>query len=170
MTIPVGPILCLAILLADPIAGRRPAPPELPPAARSWPVAVGCPRDDLEFMRSVEDFAADHAATLPASRRPSGPILLAIGGLGCSHWATREAAARSLESRLRAEPSGARWLFWGRRHPDPEVRLRCNGILRRLNPCDYCHGLGWFGEDPDYAIPCKDCGGARSSWPWSMWD
>ncbi len=39
-----------------------------------------------------------------------------------------------------------RWLFWGRRHPDPEVRLRSNAILRRLNPCSTCKGTGQLEE------------------------
>lgn len=120
------------------------------------PVAT---RADLEMTAAVEDFArAD----------PPAPIAAMIGRLGSARWPDRDAASEALESAMRANPADARWLFRGRRDPDPEIRLRCNAILRRLAPCPSCRGSGASRNWPEWA--CSDCQGAATAWPWSMWD
>ena len=96
--------------------------------AQVSPSADEIARNDLEFVRSVEEFVI---AARPG-RRPPEPYRGLIERLGNSCWREREHASRQLET---ASAVDQRWLFWGRLHPDPEVRLRSNTILRRLNPC-----------------------------------
>jgi hypothetical protein len=118
-------------------------------------------RGDLEFVRAVEEFVI---AARPGQRPPE-PYRKLIERLGDSSWREREAASKQLEA---ASAVDQRWLFWGRRHPDPEVRCRSNALLRRLNLCPTCKGTGQSKNWDEW--PCSDCSGCRSSWPYSMWD
>jgi hypothetical protein len=130
-----------------------------PVPMESWSPAVGATRNDLMFMAAVEEFAA---------ASPPDPCDRLIAALGRSEWRERDAASRGLESTMLANPGDARWLFRGRRHSDPEVGLRCNVILRRLNPCSTCKG---DGKSKNWELhPCWDCDGAGTNWPFSMWD
>ena len=130
-------------------------------AAQLSPPAVGAARGDLEFMRGVEEFVI---AAGPSCRPPE-PYRGLIERLGHSSWREREAASRGL---LEVSAVDRRWLFWGCRHPDPEVRLRSNAILRRLHPCPSCKG---DGNSKNWELwPCWDCQGTATAWPWSMWD
>lgn len=118
-------------------------------------------RGDLEFVRGVEEFVI---AAEPG-RRPPEPYRGLIDRLGDPSWRQREETSRRLEDVSAADH---RWLFWGRCHPDPEVRLRSNAILRRLNPCPTCKGAG---NSKNWELwPCSDCEGTATAWPWSMWD
>jgi hypothetical protein len=125
------------------------------------PSANEVARTDLEFARGVEEFVI---ATEPGEAPPE-PFRGLIARLGDSSWRERDAASRGL---LAASAPDQRWLFWGRRHADPEVRLRSNAILRRLNPCPTCKGSGNSRNWEPW--PCWDCSGAGTAWPWSMWD
>ena len=104
-------------------------------------------------------------AAVPGAGHLPSPIRGLIERLGDSSWREREAASRQLQAEAMSDQ---RWLFWGRRHPDLEVRLRSNAILRRLNPCSTCKGTGQ-SKNWD-AWPCWDCNGTAAAWPWSMWD
>jgi hypothetical protein len=118
-------------------------------------------RNDLEFVRGVEEFVI---AAAPG-RRPPEPYRELIERLGDPSWPEREAASREL---CATSAYDQRWLFWGRLHRDLEVRVRCNAILRRLNPCPACHGAG---NSKNWELwPCWDCQGTATAWPWSMWD
>ena len=130
--------------------------------AGQLPAAAGeVGRGDLEFVRGVEEFVI---AAEPG-RRPPEPYRGQIDRLGDPSWREREAASRRLEEMPAAD---RRWLFWGRLHPDPEVRLRSNAILRRLHPCSTCKGAG---NSKNWELwPCSDCEGTATAWPWSMWD
>jgi hypothetical protein len=120
-------------------------------------VALG----DLTFVRGVEEFVI---AAEPG-RRPPEPYRGLIERLGDPSWREREAASKGLQE---VSAVDHRWLFWGRRHADPEVRLRSNTILRRLNPCPTCKGAG---NSKNWELwPCSDCQGTATAWPWSMWD
>lgn len=127
--------------------------------------AAEVPRDraDLEFARCVEEFAMALAPD-PARAIPE-PFRGLIARLGDPSWCRRDAATRRLQEMAASDP---RWLFWGRHDPDPEVRLRCNAVLRRLYPCRGCRGTGQ-SRNWD-AWPCWDCGGTATAWPFSMWD
>ena len=125
------------------------------------PFANEAARGDLEFVRGVEEFVI---AAEPG-KVPPEPYRGLIERLGNPSWREREAASKGLQA---ASAVDQRWLFWGRRHPDPEVRLRSNAILRRLNPCQTCRGTG---QSKNWDLwPCWDCQGTTTAWPWSMWD
>ncbi len=129
--------------------------------AQISPSADEVARGDLEFVRSVEEFVI---AVRPGPGPPE-PYRGLIERLGDSCWRERENASRQLET---ASAVDQRWLFWGRLHADPEVRLRSNAILRRLNPCTTCKGSG---NSKNWELwPCWDCQGTATAWPWSMWD
>jgi hypothetical protein len=130
-------------------------------AAQFSPSANAAARGDLEFIRGVEEFvlSAEPDRGLPE------PYRGLIERLGDPSWCERNAATRRLQA---ASAVDQRWLFWGRRHRDPEVRLRANAILRRLNPCSTCKGSG---NSKNWELwPCWDCEGTTTAWPWSMWD
>lgn len=129
--------------------------------AQLWPSAGEAARDDLAFARSVEEFVIASGPGL----RPPEPYRLLIERLGAPSWRDREAASGALQEASASDP---RWLFWGRLHADPEVRLRSNAILRRLHPCTACKGAGTSKNWADW--PCWDCQGTSTAWPWSIWD
>jgi hypothetical protein len=118
-------------------------------------------RGDLEFIRGVEEFVI---AARPGQRPPE-PYRGLIERLGDPSWREREAASQRLEA---ASAMDQRWLFWGRIHPDPEVRVRANAILRRLNPCTTCKGSG-NSKNSDL-WPCWDCQGVGKYWARSAWE
>ncbi len=124
-----------------------------------WPLAT--PRlADLEFLMAVEETVMAEPGT--AAPEPYRGLIERLGS-DCYHC--REIAARKLKEASYFDP---RWLFWGRHSRDPEVRLRSNTIIRRLNPCPSCGGSGasrHYREDP-----CWDCQGIGSVWCWSAWD
>jgi hypothetical protein len=125
------------------------------------PSANEASRGDLEFVRGVEEFVI---AAEPG-RRPPEPYRGLIERLGSDKWREREDASKGLQA---VSAMDQRWLFWGRCHPEPEVRLRSNAILRRLNPCSTCKGTG---NSKNWDLwPCWDCQGTATAWPWSMWD
>jgi hypothetical protein len=129
--------------------------------AQLSPSADQAVADDLVFVRGVEEFVI---ASAP-SRRPPEPYVGLIERLGAPSWREREAASRELQEMSALDQ---RWLFWGRGHADPEVRLRSNTTLRRLNPCPACKGTG---SSRNWELwPCSDCQGAATAWPWSTWD
>lgn len=120
-------------------------------------------RTDLEFGRGVEEFAM--AVVSDPTRAVPEPIRGLMVRLGDRSWRRRDIATRELQVAAASDP---RWLFWGRHDPDPEVRLRCNAVLRRLHPCRGCRGTGQ-SRNWD-AWPCWDCDGTATAWPYSMWD
>ena len=115
---------------------------------------------DPEFTMAVEE-----SVMAEPGRAPPEPYEGLIERLASGCFRCREIASGRLQSISRSDQ---RWLFWGRRHRDPEVRLRANSILRRINPCSSCGGSGGSRHYPGY--PCWDCQGLRTIWPWSMWD
>jgi hypothetical protein len=115
---------------------------------------------DLEFTMAVEESVMAEPGTAPPE-----PFTALIDRLGSDCFQCREIATRKLQSVSRFKQQ---WLFWGRRHRDPEVRLRANAIIRRINPCSSCGGSGESRHYPGY--PCWDCQGFRTLWLWSMWD
>jgi hypothetical protein len=155
-------------------------------AVQFSPSANEVARGDLEFVRGVEESLMDLGSGIhdfgfkiprsriqnpkspiqnPRSGAPPEPYRGLIERLGGPSWRERDAATKGLQE---ASATDQRWLFWGRRHPDPEVRLRCNAILRRLNPCSTCKGSG---NSKNWELwPCWDCQGTTTAWPWSMWD
>jgi hypothetical protein len=121
-----------------------------------WPPTL----DDLEFTMAVEESVMAEPGTAPPELYKG---LIERLGDPCYHC--REIATRKFQTASRFDQ---RWLFWGRKHPDPEVRMRSNSILRRINPCSSCGGTGESRHYPGYS--CWDCQGLRTVWLWSIWD
>jgi len=120
-------------------------------------------RHDLCFALAVEESIARESATeIPE------PYRSMIGLLGVPAWKERENSSSKLLAAFMADPLAARWLFWGRKSPDPEIASRCNGVLRRLYRCGSCHGTGNSGATSNYQ--CWDCSGAGTAWPFSWLD
>ena len=121
-----------------------------------WPPTLA----DLEFTMAVEESVmAEPGTALPE------PFKGLIERLGDPCYHCREIASQKFQAASRFDQ---RWLFWGRKHRDPEVRLRSNSILRRINPCSSCEGSGESRHYQGY--PCWDCQGLRTVWLWSIWD
>jgi hypothetical protein len=92
------------------------------------------PRDIL-FQRAVEEFcAASCPRTIPPD--PYRDILERLGG---SKWRMRQEASDEM---LAASYRDIRWLFWGMSSHDPEVRTRCNAIMKWMIRCHFCNGSG----------------------------
>ena len=119
-------------------------------------------RADLAFAHAVECFVM--SATSMAA--PPKRFRELIEGLGDECFVGREVSTKRL---LEASTRDSRWVFWGRRHRDPEIRMRCNIILARLAACDWCHGARICREfrpsprDRDKQGQCQTCG----CWPWT---
>jgi len=151
-------------------------------------------RADLEFTDAVENFvrAAEPTAVPPepfrsliaglgaecytcrelAGRRLAGKIS-ASGGVGVtaarrdSFGARRDPDAEiPRKSAVQLPGPAIRWLLWARHDRDPEIRLRCNNLLRDLTRCEQCGGTGFCREfrtgDPNQNGPCQNCG----HWGW----
>lgn len=118
---------------------------------------------DLEFSMAVEESVMAERDSLAMLPEPHAGL---IAKLGARHWRDRDDASSEL---FRLSVVGSRqWLWWGRRSHDREVALRCNNIVRRLNPCGSCGGTGisrHYREDT-----CFDCHGVGSAWEWTAWD
>jgi len=148
---------------------------QLLPAANPWrngesstlrrdpPVGGAAARcGDLEFQDAVEQFVR---ISRPGHRPPE-PYRSLLDDLGAPCFKCRDRATGQL---LVASAVDLRWLMWGRHDRDPEIRLRCNNLLRDLTRCERCGGRGvcrTFWPDPsrnspDYD-PCLNCG----LWPW----
>ena len=115
---------------------------------------------DLEFARANEDFVIRIRGTAPPAKFDS---LITLLGDPCHRC--RERATAELFEESRAD---SRWIFWGMRHRDPEVRTRATSILRRLNPCKACRGTGISTYNPDYS--CYECHGTKTTWDWATGD
>jgi hypothetical protein len=150
-----------------------------------WPLIIAAilatrSSDDLRFEAAVEEFAMSASRT----GRPAAPFDRLIDDLGSDCWRFREASSRRLERACLATGE-VRWLFWGRRYRDAEIRVRCNAILRRLTRCQLCMGIGFCPEfkpgndnpdncrqchrnrwwhDIDNAPPCTSCRGSGAAW------
>jgi len=116
-------------------------------------------RADLEFTDAVESFVR---AARPRAEPPE-PYRSLLRDLGGPCYRCRDRAT----ARLRESSAGdTRWLLWGRHDRDPEIRLRCNNLLRDLTRCDQCGGSGYCREfrtgDPNQNGPCQNCG----HWGW----
>jgi hypothetical protein len=120
-------------------------------------------RRDLEFTDAVEYFVRDSDRTA----RPPEAFLSLLGLLGAPCYRCRDLAGRQLSEASRGD---CRWLLWGRHSRDPEVRVRCNRILRELTRCADCWGGGicrvFRTDQPDGDGPCANCG----QWAWSHFD
>lgn len=98
-------------------------------------IPAGPDRNDLEFRNSVERFVMDAS---PHARIPE-PCRHQIEDLGNECWQYRDGATKRLERQIGSQ---TRWLFWGRRAGDLEIRMRCHALLRQLYRCPLCYGAG----------------------------
>jgi hypothetical protein len=138
-------------------------------------------RADLAFSRAVEE-----SIGLP---EPPEPVRGLILGLGADCYHCREIAERKLLATIADEPGELHWLWWGLARPDPEIRLRCLSVLRRLTPCPQCNGNPFCREFRakasdtwqcrvcgrseymhEQSAPCSNCSGIGSVWDGTIWD
>lgn len=153
---------------------------------------LSCPswsQSDLDMTHSVERFVMESA---PAQRVPE-PYRHLIEDLGSDCYQYRESSSRRLKFRIGANQ---RWLVWGRRHPDLEIRHRCNILLFAINRCRLCGGAGKcidfqphdvvrggytqticrrcgldsWDHNPHSMFPCRQCKGFGSAWTRGMFE
>jgi len=137
-------------------------------------------RADLEFIDAVEYFVR----TSRPRAEPPEPYRSLLIDLGDGCFRCRDRAATALRG---ASGNDLRWLMWGRHDRDPEIRWRCNNLLRDLTRCGPCRGSGLcreFAERPDRPddpncfncgawgwnhgeepAVCRACGGHGAAWP-----
>jgi len=137
---------------------------------RPPPTAAELLRADLIFARAQEESIARE----PGTKAPE-PYRRLFAMMGAASWRGREDATARLESAVRHDPAAIRWVFWGRRHHDPEIAARCNGVIRRAVPCPSCRGSGrspstWRGECGDCHVWDGDGYIRIPVWPFSPWD
>lgn len=98
-------------------------------------------RADLDFMRAQEESVMamlPHPIRLDAGMPAHVAELIRLLGDPCHRC--RERAQTELEALSRDDP---RWLFWGIRARDLEIRRRCGSVLSRCGPvCWRCRGAG----------------------------
>jgi hypothetical protein len=147
-------LLAVVLLNAGPPDDDEQLPPARPP-----PGSQVARRADLVMQAAVEDFVR---TAVPKSRPPQ-PFRSMIDQVGGDCYGCRNRAAKRLRAASAADP---RWLFWGRHHRDPEIRLRCNNMLRAMTRCQYCDGTGlcrqYRPDPPEGQGPCQTCG--RFAW------
>src|SRR5579885_1700414 len=125
------------------------------------PSSADMMRADLIFARAVEE----SVMTFPGAT-PDPAYAGLLGLLGAESYLGRVDATTRLESAMRRDPGAMRWLWWGRKHEDPEIASRCNGLIRRLAVCPTCRGTGRSKQS--WAYHCWDC--EIPIWPFSPWD
>ncbi len=124
-------------------------------------LALGQSREslDLEFAAAVEASIAPHRA-IPE------PYDSLIERLDSDRYSERAAAGKALQTK-----DAERWLIRARvSERRPEVRYWLNRILRAVNRCEACDGLGYRAKyDPlitglgiVQGEPCQRCG--RNEW------
>lgn len=121
--------------------------------------ACSAAANDIAFERAVEDFAGADAPE---------PYRSIFRRMGDRSWAARESASADALAAIEASPADRRWLFAGMRSRDPEVRVRCNAVGRRLDRCPSCNGDGSSRNWSEW--PCYDCAGSGSPWPFTPFD
>lgn len=119
------------------------------------------PATDLEFACAVEETVRGF---LPHSKAPD-PWPDIFRRMGSPSYRERQDASQDAMVQITGEPADARWLWWGRRDRDIEVAVRCNALVRRINPCRECKGMGvihWSASYPPF--PCHVCYSTGSAW------
>ena len=137
--------------------------------------------NDLAFKGAVETFAAE-----ASQQKPPEPFASLIDQLGWDCYTARQIGYERLIGAIRRNLRDARWLFWGMRHSDPEVRLWCNRGLTELSGCWSCDGSGlchhkrtaprcdiWMQPGDGQWEECLDCFDSRRlddmvRWNWEF--
>jgi hypothetical protein len=91
--------------------------------------------EDLRFMDAQEAFVIKAKPGMT----PPPPFYQMIERLGRTCHDCRERATDDLGA---IGPESIRWLMWGRRHNDPEIRMRCESALAKATMCQWCRGTG----------------------------
>lgn len=123
---------------------------------------------DIDLTVAVEDFVSKDA-----SRTPPEPFRSMIDKLATECWKCRETATNRLQ---KASEKDWRWLLWGRKHNDQEVRTRCNTILKRIIKCPDCTGTGkskfeyWDQNRQVSTTDCEMCSGKGTLFRYTPWD
>jgi len=120
---------------------------------------------DIEFASAVEGWIVTAAHV--ELREPYRSL---VDRLDAERYADRNTAGAKLLKACTADPDAQRWLLRARAvELRPEARYWLNRILRQLNRCETCEGLGYcamyqprISDAPDYGVPCRRCG--RTEW------
>lgn len=142
--------------------------------------------NDRAFQYAQESFVMSAVPRM----RPPADVMDIINLAGADDYCARETASKWLRK------VDARWLMYGIRGPDLEIRLRCNRVLQWQSVCPACIGSGlcqykpkdadrpdgecvncgrWSfshgaGQTFEYAALCKVCHGTANSWPYSIFE
>ena len=139
----------MSLLLAVAILGQ--------PVER-MPAAV----EERGFCWAVEEFCEVPLASVPAPYRDL------FRRMGDRDWRERHRATLDAARAVLDSPGDDRWLMAGRRHPDPEVRHRCNAALRLASGCPACKGSGRSKNWSEW--PCAECEGFGTTWTLGAFD
>jgi hypothetical protein len=118
---------------------------------------------DLEFTAAIEGWVAG-----VASLQLPEPYRTLVERLDADRYADRASAGKQLIEACAAGSDGERWLIRARSvERRPESRYWLNRLLRQLNRCETCDGVGYCPEyrpapeapeRPAYVgIPCQRC-------------
>ncbi len=148
----LAPLLILAALCGQ--------PDSIPNPLRSVPIQAM----DWGFMEAQEAFVMD---TLPRGDRATLAQVVPVGvghlftAMGVSCYHCRDIAKADLARRCADDP---RWFFWGMRWGDPEIRFRCENLVRAASRCAMCGGTGGNSSD-SWDLTCRICHGYGRHWP-----
>lgn len=127
--------------------------PILPPPAADWAFQE---RQERFVLEAVGIGSAVHS--LPHESADALKLM-----------ASDDYRAREVGSKILRQRGDARACFIGQWLGDPEVRLRCRNVLRRLSDCPQCEGRGGRQESWGLAT-CGYCRGAGHFWPPDDWE
>lgn len=114
---------------------------------------------DWSFVESQERFILESIGVHEAYRSlsPESRGFLRLMGDDC--YKCRERGTNKL-----AKCGDIRACFVGQHLGDPEIKLRCRNVLRRLSSCGQCEGRG--GKQESWGIAtCGYCRGVGHFWP-----
>lgn len=114
---------------------------------------------DWSFVESQERFILESVGVQSAYRSLSPQSRMHLECMGSRDWQVRDAASFKM-----TESGDVRACFVGQYLGDPEVKLRCRNVLRRLSSCGQCEGKG--GKQESWGIAtCGYCRGVGHFWP-----
>ena len=126
--------------------------------------SMPAPVADWAFVEAQESFVVESVGMESAVRSLPQQSRTLLAGLGADDWRHREWAARELQ-----RSRDVRACLLGQRLGDPEIRLRCRNVLRRLSGCPQCNGTGGRQETWGLAT-CGYCRGVGHFWPSDDWE
>src|SRR5271165_4774573 len=123
---------------------------------------------DWAFMVAQEQTVIDWTPRGNENFLRAMPFEVAREIIGLGHWRSK---FRDYHKDIlrKMGPSVAPWLVHGIRIDDPEIRFRCDNLLREFSTCRECGGRGQVGVNP-WEEECRTCRGAGRFYPMEMFD